>query len=248
MRVIKYNTGSESEGECLSIVTTNTCILAIDTATRMASIALYDGERVHSEETWRSERNHTVELMPSLVRLLDRQGVSPQGLTGVVVALGPGSFTGLRIGLSVAKGLALALKVPLVGVPTLDALAYAQAGQDLPLYAVVQAGRGRVCTALYQREGGRWRRMTDYRITTLADLCQQVEGPTLFCGEMEAEGVRFLQENLGQWAVVASPAFCLRRAGYLAELGWQRLKRGEADDPATLSPIYLHHPKIGGGN
>ena len=222
-------------------------ILAIDTATRWASIALYDGEQVHSEETWHSERNHTVELMPSLVRLLDRQRVSPQELTGVVVALGPGSFTGLRIGLSVAKGLALALKVPLVGVPTLDALAYAQASQDLPLYAVVKAGRGRVCTALYQREGERWRRATDYRITTLTDLCQQVEGPTLFCGEMDAEGVQFLREKLGQWAVMASPASCLRRAGYLAELGWQRLKRDEADDPATLSPIYLHHPQIDGG-
>jgi len=226
----------------------NPRIVAIDTATRMASIALYDGGRVHSEETWHSKRNHTVELMPSLVRLLDRQGVSPQELTGVAVALGPGSFTGLRIGLSVAKGLALALKVPLVGVPTLDALAYAQASQDLPLYAVLQAGRGRICTALYQREGERWRRATDYRITTLTDLCEQVEGPTLFCGEMEAEGVQYLRENLGQRAVVASPASCLRRAGYLAELGWQRLKRGEADDPATLSPIYLHHPKSGRGS
>jgi tRNA threonylcarbamoyladenosine biosynthesis protein TsaB len=224
------------------------CILAIDTATRMASIALYDGERVHSEETWHSERNHTVELMPSLVRLLDRQRVSPQELTGLVVALGPGSFTGLRIGLSVAKGLALALKVPLVGASTLDALAYAQASQDSPLYAVVQAGRGRVCSALYRREGGQWRRATDYRITTLADLCQQVEGPTLFCGEIEAESVRFLREKLGRWAVMASPASCLRRAGYLAELGWQRLKRGEADGPATLSPIYLHHPQIGHGS
>jgi tRNA threonylcarbamoyladenosine biosynthesis protein TsaB len=226
----------------------NPCILAIDTATRTASIALYDGERVRGEETWHSKRNHTVELMPSLVRLLDRQGVSPQELTGVVVALGPGSFTGLRIGLSVAKGLALALEIPLVGIPTLDALAYAQASQDLPLYAVAQAGRGRICTALYRREGRRWQRATDYRITTLADLCQQIKEPTLFCGEIDAEGVRFLRENLGQQAVVASPASCLRRAGYLAELGAQRLKWGKADDPATLSPIYLHDPKIGGGS
>lgn len=216
------------------------CILAIDTATRTASIALYDGERVCSEETWYSERSHTVELMPSLVRLLDRQRVLPRELTGIAVALGPGSFTGLRIGLSVAKGLNLALKVPLVGVSTLDILAYTQTGQDLPLYAVVQAGRGQICTALYRRERERWRRVTDYRIITLADLCQQIEGPTLFCGEIETEGVRHLQEKLGQWAIVASPASCLRRAGYLAELGWQRLKRGEADDPATLSPIYLH--------
>ncbi len=225
----------------------NPCILAIDTATRTAGIALYDGERVCGEETWHSERSHTVELMPSLVRLLDRQGISPRELTGIAVTLGPGSFTGLRIGLSVAKGLNLALKVPLVGVSTLDILAYAQAGQDLPLYAVIQAGRGQICTALYRRERERWRRVTDYQVMTLTDLCRQVEGPALFCGEIEAEGVRHLREKLGPWAIVASPAFCLRRAGYLAELGWQRLKRGEADDPATLSPIYLHYPKIGEG-
>ena len=91
----------------------NPRILAIDTATRMASIALYDGGRVHSEETWHSRRNHTVELMPSLVRLLDRQGVSPPELTGVAVALGPGSFTGLRIGLSVARARPLATLNPM---------------------------------------------------------------------------------------------------------------------------------------
>ena len=84
-------------------------LLAIDTATRMPSLALYDGERVLAEETWRSANNHTVELAPALVRALERQRVSPSELRGIAVALGPGSFTGLLIGLGVAKGLALTL-------------------------------------------------------------------------------------------------------------------------------------------
>ena len=84
-------------------------LLAIDTATRVPSLALYDGERVVAEETWRSANGHTVELVPGLVRVLERQRVSPAELKGIAVALGPGSFTGLRIGLGIAKGLALTL-------------------------------------------------------------------------------------------------------------------------------------------
>ncbi|MFC2038007.1 tRNA (adenosine(37)-N6)-threonylcarbamoyltransferase complex dimerization subunit type 1 TsaB, partial [Chloroflexota bacterium] len=100
-------------------------LLAIDTATRMAGLALYDqvAGRILGEETWYSVNNHTVELMPRLVRLLDQQGVTPDGLTGLAVSLGPGSFTGLRIGLGVVKGLALAGRLPLVGVPSLDVVA-----------------------------------------------------------------------------------------------------------------------------
>ena len=219
-------------------------LLAIDTATRTASLALYDGERVCAEETWLSRNQHTVELMPSLVRMLERQGIGPQDLRGIAVALGPGSFTGLRVGLSVAKGLALALSIPLVGIPTLDVLAYAQPARHSPLCAVVRAGRGRVCAALYRRRRGRWRRQGDYRIATIAELCAEVEGRTFFCGEIGVQEAQLLRERLGERAVVASPASSLRRAGYLAELGYERLERGEVDDPATLSPIYLHRPKI----
>ena len=84
-------------------------ILAIDTATRTASIALYDSSGVLAEESWRSRNNHSVEVMPAIMRLVERQGCSMSDLAGIAVSLGPGSFTGLRIGLSAAKGLCLAL-------------------------------------------------------------------------------------------------------------------------------------------
>ena len=219
-------------------------LLAIDTATRVLSLALYDGERVLAEETWRSANNHTVELSPGLVRMLERQRVSPSELKGIAVALGPGSFTGLRIGLGVAKGLALTLDIPLVGIPTLDALVYAQARKRGPVCAVLRAGRRRVAAAFYQRRRGQWQRQGDYRLTTLEELCTEIETRTFFCGEIDAQATELLRERLGAKTVVASPASSLRRAGYLAELGWQRLERGEVDDPATLAPIYLRRPPI----
>lgn len=217
-------------------------LVAIDTATRFASLALYDGLSVRAEKSWQSANNHTVELMPSLVRMVARQRVPVHTLRGVAVALGPGSFTGLRIGLAVAKGLALAQDIPLLGVPTLDVLAYIHAGQRWPICAVVRAGRGRVCAGRYVRRRGRWRQVGEPGLTTIAELAAQLEKKTLFCGEVTAAEREFLQGQETGLAVLASPAASLRRAGYLAELAWQRLVRGEADDPITLSPIYLHRP------
>jgi len=221
-------------------------LLAIDTATRTAALALYDQDRgrVLGEETWRSVNNHTVELMPRLVRMLEQQGLSPADLTGLVVSLGPGSFTGLRIGLGVAKGLTLALGVPLVGIPTLDVVARPHQVQRLPIWAIVQAGRKRICGGRYVRQRGRWRRQGEYHLTTLEQLCQEESEPALFCGEIEAEDARFIREQLGQDVSIASPAFSLRRAAHLAELGWERLARGDVDDPAALAPIYLQTPAI----
>ena len=214
-------------------------LLAIDTATRIASIAFYEEGAVRSERTWHSKDDHTVELMPSIVGMLEQQGITPRDLSAVAVASGPGSFTGLRIGISVAKGLAFALDIPLVGIPTLDVLAYPHANQRLPTCAIIQAGRGRICIAFYRNWYRRWRRLSDYRLTTLADLCATIERRTLFCGEISPQAVDTLHQRLANLAVIASPASSLRRAGYLADLGWQRIERGEADDPVTLAPIYL---------
>ncbi|MFQ6059039.1 MAG: tRNA (adenosine(37)-N6)-threonylcarbamoyltransferase complex dimerization subunit type 1 TsaB [Anaerolineae bacterium] len=219
-------------------------LLAIDTATQFASIALYQEGGVLSEHTWRSQNNHTVELVPNIVRLLEGQRITTRALTGLAVALGPGSFTGLRIGLSVAKGLAFALKIPLVGLPTLDVLAYAHAPWGLPTWAIIQAGRGRICAAFYPKDGP-LPRSADYLLTTWTELEIEGDEPVLLCGEINAQGARLLRQRLGERAVIASPAASLRRAGYLAELAWQRLQRGEADDLATLAPIYLHRPSIG---
>lgn len=219
-------------------------LLAIDTATRTAGLALYDEANgwVLGEEAWYSVNRHTVELMPRLAHLLEQQDVTPADLTGLVVSLGPGSFTGLRIGLSVAKGIALARKLPLVGVPTLDVVARPHQAQRLPIWAVLQAGRGRICAGHYVRRKGKWRRSGDYQLTTVEALCEDVHDPALFCGELESDDIDLLQQKLGMVAAVVTPAASLRRAAYLAELGWERLCRGDSDDAASLSPIYLQNP------
>jgi tRNA threonylcarbamoyladenosine biosynthesis protein TsaB len=221
-------------------------LLAVDTATRTASLALYDQAdgRVLGEEVWVSRNNHTVELMPRLVRLMEQQDLTAAALDGLVVSMGPGSFTGLRIGLGLAKGLALARGLPLVGVPTLDVVARPHMAQRLPIVAILQAGRKRICVGQYVRSKRRWHKQGPFRLTLLRELCKETKAASLFCGELDAHDADVIRESLGATATIASPAASLRRATYLAELGWERLSRGDSDDAATLSPIYLHHPQI----
>ena len=215
-------------------------LLAIDTSTRIAGLALSCDEQVLAERTWRSVDNHTVELMPAIVQILQQQRVTVRDLTGVTVAIGPGSFTGLRIGLSVAKGLCYALGIPLVGVPTLDALALAHSRPPLPVCASLTAGRGRLCAGFYRTDGGGCHRVGDFQLLEWAALAEQVDQPTWFCGEITPPLADYLREHVGENAHLASPASALRRPAYLAELGQQRLTRGESDDIASLTPLYLH--------
>jgi len=219
-------------------------VLAIDTATRYAGLAIYDGHSVLSELTWRANQNHTITLMPNLIRMLAQQGLSITGLAGLAVALGPGSFTGLRIGLAVAKGLALARGLPLVGVPTLDIVACSCAPLSphngvLFLRAILEAGRGRFCVADYRWTEAKLHRDGDYRILSHDQIADGAKKPTLFCGEIDETGEQAIRSILGGHAMIVPPAARLRRPGYLAQLGWARLGQGQQDDPATLSPIYL---------
>lgn len=218
-------------------------ILAIDTATQSAGLAVLDPEReiILAEHTWRSHINHTVELTPNLHAMLATQHLTTADLTGIVVARGPGSFTGLRIGMSVGKALAYAHGIDIVAIPTPDIIAYAHQARDLPLWAILEAGRGRVVATCYPVQGPPPSE-DDYRITTLSELADEIDEPVLFSGELDSTGVQQLKHVLGQCAVIASPANRLRRVAHLAEAGWLELRAGHADDPATLAPIYLHRP------
>lgn len=216
-------------------------LVAIDTATGYASLALHDGFRVRVEHTWESPRRHTVELLPRLAAALEQLGLNADHLSGVAVTKGPGSFTGLRVGLAVAKGLALARALPLVGVPTLDVVAAAQGRDRRPLCAVLRAGRGRICVASYRWRTGEWRLQEGPRLTTWPKLVEETDSPTLFCGEVDAAGADALA-TLGELAVLLPAAARLRRAGFLAEIAWRRLNQGQTDEPAALAPIYLQYP------
>ena len=218
-------------------------LLALDTSTRLAGIALYDGQRgLVAEHTWHSANRHTVELVPAIDRLMQQSGVEPNGLHAIAVAIGPGSFTGLRVALAAAKGLSFAYSLPLLGIPTLDAVAYPHLRQSLPVVAVVQAGRGRVCWARYDAGEASQVDPATYGLATIAELSTQIAGCCLIAGELYAADRAALHQLLGQKATLLSPALSLPRPGYLAEIGWRRFERGGRDDVATLSPIYLHDP------
>jgi len=214
-------------------------LLAIDTSTRTLSLALHDGEQIAAELTWTSANYHTVELTPSIAAALRQAGIAPADLKAIAVALGPGSFTGLRIGLAVAKGLALANKTPLAGVPTLDIVAASIGPEDIPLCAVLQAGRGRICAGRYHWSDGEWHAEEKAEITTWEKLVADLDTLTLFAGEIDPAGAKLLRRRRSK-AYRLSAAAGLRRAGFLAELGWERLKRDRMNDPAALAPIYLH--------
>jgi tRNA threonylcarbamoyladenosine biosynthesis protein TsaB len=214
-------------------------ILAIDTATRMIGLALHDGGQLYAESTWRTANHHTVELTPALDRMLTRVGASTADLTALAVTLGPGSYTGLRIGMSLAKGLALAATppLPIVGVPTLDVVAAAQPHQAERLCAVVQAGRGRINAGFYDwADGAGWVGSEPPEIMTWDALAGQIDAPTQVAGEVDAKGREALAANGA--TIVANAALGLRRAGFLAELALRQLRAGASADPSAIAPVY----------
>ncbi len=215
-------------------------LLALDTATKQASVALYDERGVRAETNWCSANNQSVELMPRVIEMMAQQGAPPAALRGVVVAIGPGSFTGLRIGLSVAKGLAVGRGLALFGIPTLDVLAQALVGQRMPLRAVLAIGRGRYVAADYRLGREQWHRTSKDRLVSREGVYEGIRERTLFAGEIDEELRDSILAALDSNAVLVPQAAQMRRAGFLAELGWTRLQRGERDDPAALAPVYMH--------
>ena len=217
--------------------------LAIDTSTDFASIALSDEGQTVAELTWHSRQNHTMELVPSIVHILNQTRLSSESLGAIFVARGPGNFNGLRVGVSTAKGLALALNIPLVGISTLEIEAYPFAITRLPLCPIHNAGREEIATALYQQNDD-WQCLVEEHITTVDMLCQQIERKTLFCGEIPPSVDQQLRQRLGRQAIIPDLAARMRHASHLAALGWRRLNRGDHDSPASLQPLYLRQPPI----
>ena len=214
-------------------------LLSVDTSTRWIGLALFDGHHVLGEMIWKTYNYHTVELAPAVEGILVRCSARPADLKVLGVALGPGSFTGLRIGLALIKGLSLGLNLPVIGIPTLDFLAAAQPLHDIPMAAVLQAGRGRLATGWYKVRDGNWTSTTETRVLTVQELAKKINKPTLVCGELTSEEKQILGRKYKN-VILASPAYSIRRPSFLAELVWQRWLTGGYDDVAALSPIYLH--------
>ncbi len=213
-------------------------LLAVDTSTAQVGLALYDGTQVLGEMTWSTRQHHTMELAPALSGLLNRSAVSMDMVTALAVAIGPGSFTSLRVGLSLVKGIALARHLPILGIPTLDVIAAAQPVSKHALVALLQAGRTRIAFSVYKSEKKMWQAEGGVRSGTVDELLKEIESPTIVAGELSAEDRKRFSKKKN--ILLASPANCLRRPSVLAELAWARWQNGEADDAAALAPIYLH--------
>ncbi|MEK6752841.1 MAG: tRNA (adenosine(37)-N6)-threonylcarbamoyltransferase complex dimerization subunit type 1 TsaB [Chloroflexota bacterium] len=213
-------------------------LLAIDTSTAQVGLALYDGTQVLGEMIWTTRQHHTTELAPALSGLLNRSAVSMDMLTALAVAIGPGSFTSLRVGLSLVKGLALARRLPIMGIPTLDIIAAAQPVSKHPLVALLQAGRTRIAFSVYKSQKKEWQAEGGVRSGTVDELLNQIESPTLVAGELSAEDRKKFSKKKN--VLLASPVNCVRRPSVLAELAWARWQENNVDDAASLAPIYLH--------
>ncbi len=222
------------------IRSTKNILLALDTSTRTAGLALYDGSEVLVEFTWSSLDHHTVELAPAIAGAFEKARVKYSDLAALAVARGPGSFTGLRIGFALAKGLALARHIPLVTIPTLDFLASAQPPRELPMVALLRAGRGRLACSWYMFLENAWRSTGALEVLTVQELIPRIKTNTMVCGELTAEERQLLNRDCPN-ALLSTPAQSLRRTAFLAELAWRCWHEGQIDDPASAAPLYLHY-------
>jgi len=240
-------------------------LLAVDTSTRYAGVALYsaptpDKGPVFASRCWYSSVNHTTELMPAVSQILESQNTALADLTGIAVALGPGGFSALRVGMSVVKGLAVTAGKPVIGIGTLDLEAHPYLNAGLPVCALLDAGRNEVASARFCREGQRIREDT---VSTPEELVKELveelteaslqvpkseePGPskTLLCGEGVINWGELIRDRMKSRALVidSSPA---TRLWSLCRLAWKRLAEGDVSDLAALQPLYLRMPSIGG--
>lgn len=224
-------------------------LLAIDTSTQLMSIALHDGDRLRGECTLTAGRQHSALLAPLIEQIMTQTEVDADDLTALAVSIGPGSYTGLRIGVALAKGMAAVNDLPLVPVTTLETIAAAQAGRqsNLPLIATAPAGRSRAIWAEYERKDDIWQEQRPPQISTWQDLLATCSQPCLISGELTETGlqeIRSANNNCAQIHLLTA-ADRLRRAGQLAEIAWTRLRACESERPFPadqVMPIYLKPP------
>jgi tRNA threonylcarbamoyladenosine biosynthesis protein TsaB len=213
-------------------------ILAIDTSTEQAGVAIVDGGVPRAEWSWTAAGNHSQHLDALLRSMLGVERLATGSLDGVVVATGPGSFSGLRVGVSYAKGLALALAIPLIGVSTLEVIAFPGLRAGTDVVATIPAGRQQVYVGHFRGNEERCERIRDFAIMAPSEVADLVGQETLLSGP----GAVVVAEELrrkGRPARVEPAVWRLRRPGFLAELGSRRLAEGVEDQVHTLEPLYI---------
>jgi len=217
-------------------------VLAIETSTDQHGVALVDEQRVLASYELLAERPHAVELPQAVTRVLQAGGCRLEQLDGIAVDVGPGSFTGLRIGVAFVKALVFRTKTAVIGVPSLDVLAANIPMAPHRVCPILDAKQRKVYAALYQTRNGVMRKESDYHLTTLDELLPMLDKDrqVILLGDGAALYRQRLTQALGERALFAGPEVWLPRAATLGRLGLERLAQGERDDPSRLVPMYLH--------
>lgn len=225
-------------------------ILAVETSTLTGSVALVEaplsgdgsfrGEKILGEHILNLQGTHSERLMTSIDRLLKETSLSIRDVQGIALALGPGSFTGLRIGVSTVKGLAYALRVPVVGVPTLDALAHNIRFSSSLVCPVLDARKKEVYAALFRGDGeGQLLKVSEDWVLAPEDLCARIEEKTIFLGNGTEIYQQTLRRKLGPLALFVPPELSLPRAVNVARLSLPKFKKCLTCDTFSFTPIYV---------
>lgn len=221
-------------------------ILALNTSTLQFSLALVkrDGE-VLAECMFSAHHKHFGGFVPAMHFLMDNSSRLPRDLKAIAAALGPGSFTGLRVGLSTAKGLCHGLDIPLIGVSSIESLAAQIPFSPLPICPIIASRRGEVFTALFRRgEQNILERTMEDRSIRFEDLPSLLDQDVAFIGNDFKQQSPVLRELFGSGLVLAPPHHWYLRGASVGQLGAIRLNKGDLDNPRELSPAYFRPPDI----
>jgi len=219
-------------------------VLGIETATGLGGVALIEGETVRAEYRLEMTMTHAERLMVLIDRVLVDNGRSLEDLDALAVSIGPGSFTGLRVGVNTVKGLVIGKPIPVAAVPTLEAMAWNASSGGCVVCPMIDAKKGEVYAALFSCEpGGGLKRIMEDRIISPEALCEHLSKasgpPTVFLGDGASRYRDVLRKRFGSRSVFAPEPLSGALPSMVARLGLQRIERGEASDPRTLVPAYL---------
>jgi tRNA threonylcarbamoyladenosine biosynthesis protein TsaB len=215
-------------------------VLGMDTSTSCGSVGLVEDKWVISDHLLDIPITHSERLLKTIDWILKESRLGISEIDGLAISLGPGSFTGLRIGVSTVKGLAFSLKKPIAGVSSLEVLASQVSPTPYLLCPILDARKGEVYTAFYRYEGGTYPQpQSSIEAIEPGQLILRIKEPTLFFGNGVKTYGPFLKEKLQQLALFPPPPFHIPHGSTVAKLGLERLERGETIDLATLIPLYI---------
>jgi tRNA threonylcarbamoyladenosine biosynthesis protein TsaB len=214
-------------------------ILGIDTSSKVLSIAVSENTGIIREESHLINRKHSSLLVPKIDGLLKKSGIKIRRIDAFIVGLGPGSFTGLRIGVSTVKGFCMALKKPCIGVASIDAIARNATAGYSPIVPIIDAKRGQVYAAIYAKKWDQVIRKSGYLLIEIEKLMKKIKGEAVFLGD----GVGLYREkisNLDKNAIFLEEKYWYPRAGNLIKLGFDSIKKHKKPDLSRLEPMYMY--------